>query len=143
MNTDEASEKLAVELAAHGVIGKRVDEMETGFMMALDYMIEVAEKDQDDKVNISTFVFAFTLWRTINWFYVYTFICIYSGELSIRYPVIALFVVVFIVVDFSLNSNTFVGVDRNFISNVITFDQSYGCLWVCHALFLVLLLDDS
>ncbi|KAG8642021.1 protein PEP-RELATED DEVELOPMENT ARRESTED 1, chloroplastic [Manihot esculenta] len=48
MNMDEASEKVAVELAAQGVIGKRVDEMESGFMMALDHMIQVAEKDQDD-----------------------------------------------------------------------------------------------
>ncbi|CAN1141062.1 Protein PEP-RELATED DEVELOPMENT ARRESTED 1, chloroplastic [Linum perenne] len=51
MNMDEASEKVAVELAAQGVIGKRVDEMESGFMMALDYMIELAAKDQDDKGN--------------------------------------------------------------------------------------------
>lgn len=49
MNMDEESEKVAVELAAQGVIGKRVDEMESDFMMALDYMIELAEKDQDDK----------------------------------------------------------------------------------------------
>ncbi|XP_047321777.1 protein PEP-RELATED DEVELOPMENT ARRESTED 1, chloroplastic [Impatiens glandulifera] len=49
MNMDEASEKIAVELAAHGVIGKRVDQMESGFMMALDYMIELADKDRDDK----------------------------------------------------------------------------------------------
>ncbi|KAF5741315.1 hypothetical protein HS088_TW10G00311 [Tripterygium wilfordii] len=48
-NTDEASEEVAVQLAAHGVIGKRVDEMESGFMMALDYMIQIAERDQDDK----------------------------------------------------------------------------------------------
>lgn len=47
---DEASEKVAVELAAQGVIGKRVDQMESGFMMALDYMIQLAEKDQDDEV---------------------------------------------------------------------------------------------
>lgn len=47
---DDASELVAVEIAAQGVIGKRVDEMETGFMMALDYMIQHAEKDQDDKV---------------------------------------------------------------------------------------------
>lgn len=46
---DEASEEVAVQLAAQGVIGKRVDEMESGFIMALDYMIELAEKDQDDK----------------------------------------------------------------------------------------------
>ncbi|KAI3678651.1 hypothetical protein L6452_37952 [Arctium lappa] len=46
---DEESEELAVLLAAQGVIGKRVDEMESGFMMALDYMIQLAEKDQDDK----------------------------------------------------------------------------------------------
>ncbi|XP_061376462.1 protein PEP-RELATED DEVELOPMENT ARRESTED 1, chloroplastic [Gastrolobium bilobum] len=49
MDMDEESEKVAVELAAQGVIGKRVDEMESNFMMALDYMIELAEKDQDDK----------------------------------------------------------------------------------------------
>ncbi|XP_054782562.1 protein PEP-RELATED DEVELOPMENT ARRESTED 1, chloroplastic [Prosopis cineraria] len=49
MNMDEASEKVAVELAAQGVIGKRVDEMESNFMMALDYMIQLAENDQDDK----------------------------------------------------------------------------------------------
>ncbi|KAK4781732.1 hypothetical protein SAY86_015834 [Trapa natans] len=52
MNMDEASEKVAVELAAQGVIGKRVDEMESGFMMALDYMIKLAEKDQDDERKI-------------------------------------------------------------------------------------------
>lgn len=49
MNMDEASEELAVQLVAQGVIGKRVDEMESGFMMALDYMIQLAERDQDDK----------------------------------------------------------------------------------------------
>lgn len=49
---NEASENVAVELAAQGVIGKRVDEMESGFMMALDYMIQLADKDQDDKVKI-------------------------------------------------------------------------------------------
>lgn len=47
---DEESEELAVLLAAQGVIGKRVDQMESGFMMALDYMIQLAETDQDDKV---------------------------------------------------------------------------------------------
>ncbi|PWA87961.1 hypothetical protein CTI12_AA123850 [Artemisia annua] len=46
---DEESEELAVLLAAQGVIGKRVDQMEAGFMMALDYMIQLAEKDDDDK----------------------------------------------------------------------------------------------
>ncbi|KAL5794503.1 hypothetical protein ACOSP7_003097 [Xanthoceras sorbifolium] len=49
MNMDDASEEVAVELAAQGVIGKRVDQMESGFIMALDYMIQLAEKDQDDK----------------------------------------------------------------------------------------------
>ncbi|XP_021816468.1 protein PEP-RELATED DEVELOPMENT ARRESTED 1, chloroplastic [Prunus avium] len=49
MNMDEASEEVAVEIAAQGVLGKRVDEMESGFMMALDYMIQLAENDQDDK----------------------------------------------------------------------------------------------
>lgn len=52
LNMDDASEDVVVEIAAHGVIGKRVDEMEAGFMMALDYMIKLAEKDQDDKVLI-------------------------------------------------------------------------------------------
>lgn len=46
---DEASEAAAVEIAAQGVIGKRVDEMESGFMMALDYMIQIADKDNDDQ----------------------------------------------------------------------------------------------
>ncbi|KAK9222874.1 hypothetical protein WN944_011314 [Citrus x changshan-huyou] len=49
MNMNEASAEVAVELTAQGVIGKRVDEMEPGFMMALDYMIQQAENDQDDK----------------------------------------------------------------------------------------------
>lgn len=49
---DEASEEVAVQLAAQGVIGKRVDQMEAGFMMALDYMIQLAEKDEDEKVII-------------------------------------------------------------------------------------------
>ncbi|KAM7496285.1 hypothetical protein LguiA_020699 [Lonicera macranthoides] len=48
-NMDDESEEVAVQLAAQGVIGKRVDEMESGFMMALDYMIQLAEKDQDEK----------------------------------------------------------------------------------------------
>ncbi|XP_004498491.1 protein PEP-RELATED DEVELOPMENT ARRESTED 1, chloroplastic [Cicer arietinum] len=49
MDMDEESEKIAVELAAQGVIGKRVDQMENDFMMALDYMIQLAEQDHDDK----------------------------------------------------------------------------------------------
>lgn len=49
MELDAASETAAVELAAQGVIGKRVDEMESGFMMALDYMIQIADKDNDDQ----------------------------------------------------------------------------------------------
>lgn len=53
MDMDEESEKVAVELAAQGVIGKRVDQMESDFMMALDYMIQLAENDQDDKVWFS------------------------------------------------------------------------------------------
>lgn len=47
MDIDEAFEQVTVEISAQGVIGKRVDEMETGFMMALDYMIQLSEKDQD------------------------------------------------------------------------------------------------
>lgn len=53
---DEASEEVAVELAAQGVIGKRVDQMESGFMMALDYMIQLAEKDQDDKAPFQLYI---------------------------------------------------------------------------------------
>ncbi|WOL01404.1 hypothetical protein Cni_G10120 [Canna indica] len=49
MELDEASERAAVEIAAQGIIGKRVDEMESGFMMAIDYMIEMAEKDKDEQ----------------------------------------------------------------------------------------------
>ncbi|WVZ06163.1 hypothetical protein V8G54_019509 [Vigna mungo] len=52
MDMDEDSERVAVELAAQGVIGKRVDEMESDFMTALDYMIQLSEKDQDDKVQV-------------------------------------------------------------------------------------------
>ncbi|RWV88890.1 hypothetical protein GW17_00048992 [Ensete ventricosum] len=52
MDMDEASERVAVEIAAQGVIGKRVDEMESGFMMAIDYMIQMAEKDNDDQVQV-------------------------------------------------------------------------------------------
>lgn len=56
---DEASEEVAVEIAAQGVLGKRVDEMESGFMMALDYMIQLADNDQDDKVlNLQCYLFA-------------------------------------------------------------------------------------
>lgn len=51
---DEASEEVAVQLAAQGVIGKRVDQMESGFMMALDYMIQLAEKDEDEKVDFGS-----------------------------------------------------------------------------------------
>lgn len=51
---DAASEEIAVQLTAQAVIGKRVDQMEAGFMMALDYMIQLAEKDEDEKVIIST-----------------------------------------------------------------------------------------
>lgn len=50
MNMDEASEEVAVQLAAQGVIGKRVDQMESSFMVALDYMIQLAVKDEDEKV---------------------------------------------------------------------------------------------
>ncbi|KAI4329910.1 hypothetical protein MLD38_028242 [Melastoma candidum] len=46
---NDASEIAAVELLVQGVIGKRVDVMESGFMMALDYMIQLAQRDQDDE----------------------------------------------------------------------------------------------
>ncbi|KAF8762744.1 hypothetical protein HU200_009048 [Digitaria exilis] len=50
MEMDGAFQHVAVELVAQGVIGKRVDEMESGFLMALDYMIQLAHKDSDDEV---------------------------------------------------------------------------------------------
>ncbi|RWR79901.1 protein PEP-RELATED DEVELOPMENT ARRESTED 1, chloroplastic [Cinnamomum micranthum f. kanehirae] len=49
MEMDETSEAAALKIVAQGVIGKRVDEMEGGFMMALDYMIRLAEKDNDEQ----------------------------------------------------------------------------------------------
>lgn len=68
MEMDEASEAAAVELAAQGVIGKRVDEMEAGFMMALDYMIQLAEKDQDDQVwDIPFFLLLFGNFSLISY----------------------------------------------------------------------------
>ena len=72
---NEASEEVAVQLAAQGVIGKRVDQMESGFMMALDYMIQLAEKDQDDKVLLfQLFCFTFIIYRAIcgSFFHVYS-----------------------------------------------------------------------
>lgn len=48
---DGAFAQVAVELVAQGVIGNRVDEMESGFLMALDYMIQIAQKDGDDEVT--------------------------------------------------------------------------------------------
>ena len=50
MEMDGEFAAVAVELVAQGVIGNRVDEMESGFLMALDYMIQVAQKDGDDEV---------------------------------------------------------------------------------------------
>lgn len=47
---DGSFEPVALELVAQGVIGKRVDEMESGFLMAVDYMIQLAQKDEDDEV---------------------------------------------------------------------------------------------
>lgn len=54
MNVDDASEEVAVEIAAQGVLRKRVDEMEAGFMMALDYMMQLTDSDQDD--SVATFI---------------------------------------------------------------------------------------
>jgi hypothetical protein len=50
MEMDGEFAAVAVELVAQGVIGNRVDEMESGFLMALDYMIQLAQKDGDDEV---------------------------------------------------------------------------------------------
>ncbi|KQJ88564.1 hypothetical protein BRADI_4g19560v3 [Brachypodium distachyon] len=51
MEMNGAFAPVAVELVAQGVIAKRVDEMESGFLMALDYMIQLAQKDGDDERN--------------------------------------------------------------------------------------------
>ncbi|KAF7064537.1 hypothetical protein CFC21_070834 [Triticum aestivum] len=51
MEMDGAFAPVVVELVAQGVIGNRVDEMESGFLMALDYMIQLAQKDGDDERN--------------------------------------------------------------------------------------------
>jgi hypothetical protein len=50
MEMDGEFAAVAVEIVAQGVIGNRVDEMESGFLMALDYMIQLAQKDGDDEV---------------------------------------------------------------------------------------------
>ena len=51
---DEAFEEVVLDLAAQGVIGKRVDEMESRFMVALDYMIQFADDDQTMRFNFLT-----------------------------------------------------------------------------------------
>lgn len=47
---DKETAPVALQLVAQGVIGKRVDEMESGFMLAIDYMINQAKKDNDEQV---------------------------------------------------------------------------------------------
>ncbi|KAJ3671935.1 hypothetical protein LUZ60_008014 [Juncus effusus] len=49
MDMEKSAEPLALEIVAQGVIGKRVDEMEAGFMIAIDYMINLAIKDNDEQ----------------------------------------------------------------------------------------------
>ncbi|KAB2636647.1 hypothetical protein D8674_027181 [Pyrus ussuriensis x Pyrus communis] len=65
MNVDDASEEVAVEIAAQGVLRKRVDEMEASFMMALDYMMQLADSDQDDSeillLTYKTIVLVYTM----------------------------------------------------------------------------------
>lgn len=51
MEQDESLEMVAVEIVAEGGIRKRVDEMECGFMMAIVSMIDIADKDCNDKCH--------------------------------------------------------------------------------------------
>lgn len=44
----EKGEAVAVEMAATGAIGQRLEKLDESFLMALDYMIQQAERD--DKV---------------------------------------------------------------------------------------------
>lgn len=44
----EQGEQVAVEMAATGALGQRLDKLDESFLMALDYMIKQA--DRDDKV---------------------------------------------------------------------------------------------
>lgn len=44
----EKGEAVAVEMAATGAVGQRLDKLDESFLMALDYMIQQA--DRDDKV---------------------------------------------------------------------------------------------
>lgn len=67
-------------LAAQGVIGKRVDQMESGFMMALDYMIQIAEKDQDDKVTFQISLLGFCTILLKCWFITKICLDIFSGN---------------------------------------------------------------
>jgi hypothetical protein len=64
MEMDGEFAAVAVELVAQGVIGNRVDEMESGFLMALDYMIQLAQKDGDDEV--AWYFLCLTKHSTIN-----------------------------------------------------------------------------
>lgn len=41
----EQGEQVAVEMAATGVVGQRLDKLDESFLMALDYMIQQAEHD--------------------------------------------------------------------------------------------------
>jgi hypothetical protein len=49
----EQGEAVAVEMAATGAIGQRLDKLDESFLMALDYMIQQA--DRDDKVLVSLY----------------------------------------------------------------------------------------
>lgn len=42
------AEEIAVEMAATGAVGQRLEKLDESFLMALDYMIQQAERD--DKV---------------------------------------------------------------------------------------------
>jgi hypothetical protein len=48
------AEEVAVEMAATGAVGQRLDKLDESFLMALDFMIKQA--DRDDKVLVCVLV---------------------------------------------------------------------------------------
>ncbi|KAH9322875.1 hypothetical protein KI387_017514, partial [Taxus chinensis] len=49
ISMDAKSEEVAVQIAAQGVMGRRVDNLDTSFMMALDFMLGQSENDIDQR----------------------------------------------------------------------------------------------
>jgi hypothetical protein len=49
LNNEE--EEAGVRMAAAGVVGKKLDRLQGNFMLALDYMMDQTEKENDDQVG--------------------------------------------------------------------------------------------